>query len=649
MAELLSVADLEAAKKQDTFHSEVITGKAGGVIGGADIDYSTNGVTGQVQKTLPKILDDIDWSYVGLFADGVTFTKRSDFAVDAVGIQWVYVGAYPFTATAGTVPAEPTYQAVHVRDHNSSSNLNAVGGHDAIYDRSFGGVAAMKAYTGHVLGLKYSTGSTLWRVVSYTTKAPLTGGLFAQHLNALNLIDFGGDRTGVALSNNALNDAADVGPVYVPQGTFRIENFTRRITLPNVNIGQEQLICYGDPSLQTLKHQFMAASSRFHGDGNMFLSVVNYAFLNIGVRNALSGAAPAVPGYLFSMYGQGLEAGVFIGCYFGESLRHFNQTAAGAPSAIANYMIGPNFDKSTFFHAQDVSRNFDGVIANYTETGKCYTAHCKAGLKSRSPGPGLSLNNSIFEYINDYAIDLIAYGFVANYSVKLESVFFESCGGNIATINGVTSTGERARALPSVRLSTESAGGAKVTFTHNNTFTTYTGANPPVAWFDVPTATTTYKINEQGFKNGNPAVLGVYTQNLTSYADPFPQGSNKIFITDNDGLKLAGRGSSIKIGGIGAANAPLDIAGTGDPTVAWLSCTAASVNVKLVGTGVGAEFGSDATVGFYISEMIGSKDVTVKNGNLKTLKSGKGLTVVSPDGLITKTITLSNAGAITLI
>jgi len=128
MAELLNVADLEAAKKQDTFHSEVITGKTGGVAGGADIDYATNAVTGQVQKTLPKLLADIDWYYVGLFADGVTFTKRSDFAVDAVGIQWVYVGSYPFTATAGTVPSEPTYQVIHVGSLQNLTGLTEPSG-----------------------------------------------------------------------------------------------------------------------------------------------------------------------------------------------------------------------------------------------------------------------------------------------------------------------------------------------------------------------------------------------------------------------------------------------------------------------------------------------------------------------------------------
>lgn len=113
MSDLLQVSDLERAKLHDTFHSEVITGKSGGLAGGADIYYTTNAVTGQVQKTLPKILADIDWSYVGLFADGVTFTKRTDFALDAVGIQWVYVGAYPFTAIAGTVPNSPTYKTIH--------------------------------------------------------------------------------------------------------------------------------------------------------------------------------------------------------------------------------------------------------------------------------------------------------------------------------------------------------------------------------------------------------------------------------------------------------------------------------------------------------------------------------------------------------
>ena len=57
--ELLNAQDLITAKKHDTFHSEVVTGKAGGLSTGSNIDYATNAVTGQVQKTLPKILDRV--------------------------------------------------------------------------------------------------------------------------------------------------------------------------------------------------------------------------------------------------------------------------------------------------------------------------------------------------------------------------------------------------------------------------------------------------------------------------------------------------------------------------------------------------------------------------------------------------------------
>lgn len=124
MADLLNASDLEAAKKHNTFHNEAITGKVGGLSTGANIDYATNAVTGQVQKTLPATIDGLDWSYVGKFADGVTFTKKSDFALDSDGTQWIYTGSLPFSATAGTVPSEPTYQAVHVKSASAISNAN---------------------------------------------------------------------------------------------------------------------------------------------------------------------------------------------------------------------------------------------------------------------------------------------------------------------------------------------------------------------------------------------------------------------------------------------------------------------------------------------------------------------------------------------
>ena len=61
MSDVLTITDLHAAKKHDTFHSEVITGKSGGVSGGADIDYATNAETEQVQKTLPAVIRDLSF------------------------------------------------------------------------------------------------------------------------------------------------------------------------------------------------------------------------------------------------------------------------------------------------------------------------------------------------------------------------------------------------------------------------------------------------------------------------------------------------------------------------------------------------------------------------------------------------------------
>ena len=57
--DVLSLEDLQTAKKHQIFEAEVITGKVGGVAGGATIDTATNPVTGQTQQTLPSILADL--------------------------------------------------------------------------------------------------------------------------------------------------------------------------------------------------------------------------------------------------------------------------------------------------------------------------------------------------------------------------------------------------------------------------------------------------------------------------------------------------------------------------------------------------------------------------------------------------------------
>ena len=107
MSELLTVTDLEIAKKHDTFHSEVITGKAGGLATGANIDTATNAVTGQVQKTLPKVLKDVGFKPVsGSFQAGATITEHDQCLLDtSSGVFYSWNGDLPKVVAAGSTPA----------------------------------------------------------------------------------------------------------------------------------------------------------------------------------------------------------------------------------------------------------------------------------------------------------------------------------------------------------------------------------------------------------------------------------------------------------------------------------------------------------------------------------------------------------------
>lgn len=106
--DVLSLADLQTAKKHQIFEAEVITGKSGGVAGGADIDYATNAVTGQTQKTLPAVLRGAGFSPVSWdFSTGGTLTvnDRDKVVYDPVSKTWYsYAGTLPVVVPASFNP-----------------------------------------------------------------------------------------------------------------------------------------------------------------------------------------------------------------------------------------------------------------------------------------------------------------------------------------------------------------------------------------------------------------------------------------------------------------------------------------------------------------------------------------------------------------
>ena len=110
--DVLSLADLQTAKKHQIFEAEVITGKSGGVATGADIDYATNQVTGQTQKTLPAVLRDAGFSPVSWdFSTGGTLTiaDRDKVVYDPVSKTWYsYAGTLPVVIPASFNPVGNT-------------------------------------------------------------------------------------------------------------------------------------------------------------------------------------------------------------------------------------------------------------------------------------------------------------------------------------------------------------------------------------------------------------------------------------------------------------------------------------------------------------------------------------------------------------
>ncbi|MGL5736931.1 MAG: hypothetical protein ACRCYS_18860 [Beijerinckiaceae bacterium] len=108
--DVLSPEDLKTAKKHQTFETEVITGRAGGVASGAEIDFAANQVTGQSQKTLPAILRDMGFDPASFdFTTGGTVNARDTVVFNPADNNWYsWGGVLPHVVAAGTDPTADT-------------------------------------------------------------------------------------------------------------------------------------------------------------------------------------------------------------------------------------------------------------------------------------------------------------------------------------------------------------------------------------------------------------------------------------------------------------------------------------------------------------------------------------------------------------
>lgn len=165
--DVLSLADLQTAKKHQIFEAEVITGKSGGVAGGADIDYATNQVTGQTQKTLPAVLRDAGFRPASFtFATGGTLSvSDADLSVlwpgpSGDGNYYAWKGALPKTIPASSSPAttggvSPTAW-VPVTDSKLRTDLITTGSPDLVDDSR---VKAQQPFTGALIESQHTINS----------------------------------------------------------------------------------------------------------------------------------------------------------------------------------------------------------------------------------------------------------------------------------------------------------------------------------------------------------------------------------------------------------------------------------------------------------------------------------------------------------
>lgn len=110
--DVISLEDMQTIKKHQIFEAEVITGLQGGVAGGASIDFATNPVTGQVQKTMPAILRDLGFRPASFdFSTGGTLSINDrDLAVlwpapSGDGEWYYWEGALPKIIPASSSPS----------------------------------------------------------------------------------------------------------------------------------------------------------------------------------------------------------------------------------------------------------------------------------------------------------------------------------------------------------------------------------------------------------------------------------------------------------------------------------------------------------------------------------------------------------------
>lgn len=347
--DVLSLEDLQTAKKHQIFEAEVLTGKVGGVAGGVDIDYATNQVTGQTQKTLPAVLRDAGFrpAPFTFVTGGVLAVGSSDMAVlwpvssGGDGQYYIWKGAYPKTVPANSTP--------------TTSGGVSVSGWLPLGDITLRGE------------LSAAGGSSLVGYGPATVEGALN-----------NLV------RATTAANKATPSSTVVRPVFVRQTCTTVagSNSVSVQDASKFEVGDNLLLCAGGGQNYSASFDIKGSPAR---SGTLYFVLDGYLISNVPVLSSDSASTVAtklravtVPGWSSSGSGTVVTftktvPGVTVGAFISDL------ELVGVPYT-ENVATDPTFNQISKIVTVNTSASTVTLDtpAQYTGTGLCYLEHGKA-------------------------------------------------------------------------------------------------------------------------------------------------------------------------------------------------------------------------------------------------------------------------------
>ncbi len=628
-----------------------------------------------IEAEVLEIVRSIGWDPVGEFATGFTYTKLNDVGRDSSGSWWRYNGSdLPKIITAGTVPSSPSFSVISFETADNvqweigksvghslddlqgftdelysqagtvDSGLPDVLGNsqrveslNKLFNKNFDSIQLMLASTTLKLGQKLKTGATTWKAVS-STKGwdTATSGVYVIPLNGVYVDDAGADPLGV---NDSYSAIMYVINKYNADTKLRFAvNFSSGYYKTSAEVAMHGLT-------SGIKLKFNLARVEATADMNALIS------------------CPAISGLTLV----DIEVSHAVGVTISEAMIHINNEenankttrhkiggiTAGLVTGAPCVLLADKMWESKIGRIR-VDRDVTGMTGDIVVLRSC-------------------VNVAVSPSEIGYCETAWRLGIQPNVSYGCEGITFNGGVTTFAKIPIAIDRGTAIRIIGMVLDFCETSGptfsnGADVTMTNcwiANTATSAAGWNG----FISISVTTGAKISGNHFVNNSPnaAYCALINSTISTFTDNTSDGCLPGFRRLNEVTEY---GNSGDIHGVWAN----DFKGT----ALILNCddgVAGSIGIRSGKTSSAPgqllsrfEFSApklNSSNSFQIDHYQGAfSDIPeikmswngtqlygleAASGNIRLYAAGSGIILKSPDGLITKTLTISNAGVITLI